>query len=714
MQQLNTGANELLDSALHLADLGIGVIPLWWPHGDVCACPKGAECSSPAKHPLTKNGLKDATTDPHLIRVWWWQHPNANVGLVTGGEIDVIDVDGAIPAYQALIEEMGAPEHVATVLTGRGDGGLHIYCTPGGNKTIPSGKHGLPNKIEVKGAGGYVVAPPSRHISGGTYTYLTHITGMIHGKTPLAAWLAELDTEPATVTPIRPSMPSMPSMPASTDNVTKYRDAVIESARSCVLNAGEGGRWMALATEAVPKIARGIAGGLIPRDVGTYALEGAARQAGLDAGEVARIPELVDIMLAQGIKQPIMPPQDTDWAVNSWLGEIPKDDAGELPADYVEIVELTPYERAVRAKFAEMRVVDDAKQMLATMKAGQAPAMEGRSLTDFLAEIEDIEKYRVEGMWPAQGRVLLAAQAKAGKTTMVAANLLPCLVDGGDFLGRYQVEKVARRVVYLNMEVGTRTMRQWLKDAGIIDTASVTVANLRGKASALSLTSEAGRKQFAAWLRDQDAEVVILDPLAPALASLGLDESSNADIATFFGWWSEALTMAGVVDDMVVHHAGHAGERSRGASRLLDEPDAIWTLTKDSDFTESSEANPLPASPTRYLSAYGRDVELPPEALKFDMGSRQLTLTGLSRSAMGRNDVERAIIGLMSDLRLRTKNEIVKMIKGDRNNAWDACDALIDAGKLIKADKKGGGWNLQFVPEVAVDPRDLLAETDQI
>jgi hypothetical protein len=471
---------------------------------------------------------------------------------------------------------------------------------------------------------------------------------------------------------------------------------------------------MALATEAVPKIARGIAGGLIAHDVGTYALEGAARHAGLDAGEVGRIPEMIDLMLAQGIKQPITPPQDTTAATDAWLAQLPKGEAGDLPADYVEIIELSPYDRAVRSKFVDLRINDDAKQMLATMKAGQAPAMDGRSLTDFLAEIEDIEKYRVENMWPAQGRVLLAAQAKAGKTTMVAANLLPCLVDGGDFLGRYQVEKIARRVVYLNMEVGTRTMRQWLKDAGIIDTAAITVANLRGKASALSLTSEAGRKQFAAWLRDQDAEVVILDPLAPALASLGLDENSNADIATFFGWWSEALTMAGVVDDMVVHHAGHAGERSRGASRLLDEPDAIWTLTKDSDFTESSEANPLPASPTRYLSAYGRDVELPPEALKFDVGSRQLTLTGLSRSAMGRNDVERAIIGLMSDLRLRTKNEIVKMIKGDRNNAWDACDALIDAGKLILAGKKGGGWNLQYVPEVAVDPRDLLAENDQI
>lgn len=709
--------NPLLQSALHLADLGISVIPLWWPDDDVCACSAGANCESPAKHPIAKlvpNGLTNATTNAVIIEQWWQRYPSANIGLVTGGEVDVIDVDGAIPAYQELIADIGAPQFVAMVLTGRGDGGLHIYCTPGGNKTIPSGKHGLPNKIEVKGAGGYVVAPPSKHVTGGTYTYLTKITGEIHGDLELSQWLAKLYVpvvQAATVTPIRPSMHDIPTI---TDNVTKYRDAVIESARSCVLDAGEGGRWMGLATEAVPKIARGIAGGLIEHHVGVYALETAARESGLSSNEVARIPELVDIMLAQGIKQPIMPPQDTEWAVNSWLGEIPKGEQADLPADYVEIVELTPYERAVRSKFAEMRVVDDAKQMLATMKAGQAPAIEGRSLTDFLAEIEDVERYRVEGMWPAQGRVLLAAQAKAGKTTMVAANLLPCLVDGGDFLGRYQVEKVARRVVYLNMEVGTRTMRQWLKDSGIIDTASVTVANLRGKASALSLTSEAGRKQFAAWLKEQDAEVVILDPLAPALASLGLDESSNADIATFFGWWSEALTMAGVVDDMVVHHAGHAGERSRGASRLLDEPDAIWTLTKDSDFTESSEANPLPASPTRYLSAYGRDVELPPEALKFDMGSRQLTLTGLSRSAMGRNDVERAIIGLMSDLRLRTKNEIVKMIKGDRNNAWDACDALIDAGKLILAGKKGGGWNLQYVPEVAVDPRDLLAENDQI
>jgi len=707
--------NPLLQSALHLADLGINVIPLWWPDDDICACSAGANCESPAKHPIAKlvpNGLINATTNAVTIEQWWQRYPNANIGLCTGGEVDVIDVDGAIPAYQELIADIGAPQFVAMVLTGRGDGGLHIYCTPGGNKTITSGKHGLPNKIEVKGAGGYVVAPPSKHVTGGNYTYLTKITGEIHGDIVLSQWLAKLDVpivQTATVLPIRPIMSTMP---ASANNVTKYRDAVIESARSSVINAGEGGRWMGLATEAVPKIARGIAGGLIEHHVGVYALETAARESGLSSNEVARIPELVDIMLAQGIKQPIMPPQDLDAAVDNWLREVPKDQAGDLPADYVEIVELTPYERAVRAKFAEMRVVDDAKQMLATMKAGQAPALSGRTLTDFLAEVEDVEQYRVTDLWPAQGRVLLAAQAKSGKTTMVAANLIPALVDGGDFLGRYDVEKVTRRVIYLNMEVGTRTMRRWLQDAGIINTAAITVANLRGKAAALSLNSEAGRKKFGQWLADNDSEVVILDPLAPVLASLGLDENSNADVATFFTWWSEALMLGGVVDDLVVHHAGHGGERSRGASRLLDEPDAVWTLTKDADYKQFAADDPFAdMSPTRYLSAFGRDVELPAEALKFDPQTRQLTLTGLSRSAAGKDDFQRTAKTIMSDMKPRTKETLIAQIGGNRKKTGEAIQALVDDGTFHAIAKSGNGWLLQYIPEVGIDPKDLVAKS---
>jgi len=313
--------NELLASALELADLGMSVIPLWWPIGSTCACPKGDQCSSAAKHPLTMNGLKDATLDANVIKMWWAKWPSANVGLCTGTEIDVIDVDGAIAEYNQLTRDNGIPEHVATVVTGRGEGGIHVYCTPGGNKTIPSGKHGLPDKIEVKGVGGYVVAPPSRHVSGGTYTYMKRIDGDIAGQIPLDQWLSKLEKPPAPVIPIRPAPPNLPpNTPPNTANVQAYRDAVIRSACEAITTTGSGGRWMALATVAVPKIARGIAGGLIERSVGLYALHNAAAQSGLESDELARIPALVDIMLSQGINEPIYPPADTNAALTcGWL-----------------------------------------------------------------------------------------------------------------------------------------------------------------------------------------------------------------------------------------------------------------------------------------------------------------------------------------------------------------------------------------------------------
>lgn len=398
--------------------------------------------------------------------------------------------------------------------------------------------------------------------------------------------------------------------------------------------------------------------------------------------------------------------------VAEWIESLPPQTTTTIESvDPAEPVEPTPFDRAVRVKYGEMLITDAAKDMLATFKAGQAPPMDGRSLTEFLAEVEDPEEYRIQDLWPAQGRVLLAAQAKSGKTTLVAANLLRSLVDGEDFLGRYHVKKVQRRVIYLNMEVGTRTMRKWLHDAGIVNTSAITVANLRGKAGALALLTVNGRKQLGAWIATHDGEIVILDPLAPLLAALGLDENSNSDVAKFFTWWNEALAYGGVIDDVVVHHAGHGGERSRGASRLLDEPDAIWTLTKDTENKAPRNDDPFAdTTPMRYLSAYGRDVELPAEALKFDPMTRRLELTGMSRSSMGMNSNERRVIQLMSDLMPRSKNEIAHALGGNRNTIYSAIEFLIKDTTLVKFGPKGSGATYIYVPELDVDPRDLVGE----
>ena len=239
------------------------------------------------------------------------------------------------------------------------------------------------------------------------------------------------------------------------------------------------------------------------------------------------------------------------------------------------------------------------------------------------------------------------------------------------------------------MEVGPNALRRWMRDSGITNTGKVIVANLRGKASALALNTDEGRRRFTEWLRTNDARVVILDPLAPVLASLGLDENANSDVAQFFSWWSESLTLAGVEDDLIVHHTGHAGERSRGASRLLDEPDAIWTLGKETgdDAGEFASLGP----PPRYLSAYGRDVEMGARLLTFDASTRRLELTDEPRSAAKDHGIERKVIAVMGDGRARTKNEIARDTGGDRNKTYNVLLKMVDNEVLISTGEKRSG-----------------------
>ena len=522
MQQLDTTTNELAASAVRLAGRGIGVIPLWWPNGPVCACPKGADCPSPAKHPLTFNGLKDATTDVNTILGWWERYPSANIGLVTGGLIDVIDVDGAIPAYQQLIADIGSPQHVATVITGRGDGGLHIYCTPGGNKTIPSGKHGLPNKIEVKGAGGYVVAPPSRHVSGGTYTYLTKNTGEIHGDVVLTQWLAGIEPDEAKVIELRPTPPTAMPMPtqANADNIIKYRDAVINSACDAIAGAGEGGRWIALATISVPKIARGIAGGLIPAQVGTYALETAARAAGLETSEVARIPHMIDLMLAQGIKEPITPPADNEAATDAWLAQLPKDEEGELPAEYMEAVQQrTSWWPVDLDPVLRGEVTEHAPEFL-TFTDGQPLFYAGK----------------VNG---------IIGESESGKTWVALEAVKQALSKG-------------QRVLYMDFEDSAPGIVSRLKSLGVTDFTNLSYMSPDEGFGTLA------KLDLAETLHQLAPQVAVLDGFNAAMNVLGLDINSNNDATTFAQLLLKPVAATGVCLIYVDHVPKSKDSRGKG------------------------------------------------------------------------------------------------------------------------------------------------------
>lgn len=324
-----------------------------------------------------------------------------------------------------------------------------------------------------------------------------------------------------------------------------------------------------------------------------------------------------------------------------------KDDTDSGPSDSERA-----YQAAVDRKTAELKVLADARQQLASIEAAAAPTIDPIGLDQFLQQPDLPTHYRVDQLWPAEGRVLLVAAAKTGKTTMVGRNLIPALLDGGFFLGRFETPATTRNILYLNMEVSENTLRAWMRTTRITNSQQLVVANLRGKSSALQLATPQGRRRLSGFLTDHDIGTVILDPLAPVLAAHGLVEDSNSDVARFFAWWSEALTDGGVDDDLICHHAGHAGERSRGASRLLDEPDAIWTITRTK--TQQVDDDIIPVDQHRFLTAYGRDVDLPESALKFhgDTGLLELLSDNPNQIRRNHNDqvIEQRVLVALRDI----------------------------------------------------------------
>jgi hypothetical protein len=141
----------------------------------MCGCGK-ITCENAAKHPLSmlaRNGVTDATTDVDRVRHWWHMRPDANIGLHCSGLV-VLDVDprhGGDASLAALEDEHDVLPETWTVCSG--SGGRHLYFSaPDSTEIRNNSDGGLAAGIDIRTRGGYVLAPPSRHISGGFYTWL--------------------------------------------------------------------------------------------------------------------------------------------------------------------------------------------------------------------------------------------------------------------------------------------------------------------------------------------------------------------------------------------------------------------------------------------------------------------------------------------------------------------------------------------------------------
>jgi hypothetical protein len=243
-----------LASAIAFARRGNPVLPLPWPmlvnDRRRCSCKKGADCRTPAKHPLARlapNGLLDATTDEAVIRKWFVDEPPANLGVRT----DLLVVLDADPRHGgdetlAALEQANPFPLTWRVLTG--GGGEHVlFRRPADIAISSSNAHDnrvLGPGIDVRAQGGYVVAPPSRHISGRAYCWNVdfHPADIALAEAP--PWLIERLAAPQAASRSKSCQPTLikghdPAEWAATKAGTtrEYRDMAIAQVAGKLLRA---------------------------------------------------------------------------------------------------------------------------------------------------------------------------------------------------------------------------------------------------------------------------------------------------------------------------------------------------------------------------------------------------------------------------------------------------------------------------------------------
>jgi hypothetical protein len=280
----------MLDDALDYAARGWPVFPVA-PRGKLPLIPRAHRPDDGPCHGecgREGHGLYDASTDAGRIREWWRRWPLANIGLRTGVAFDVVDIDGpegleALNAYRADRPITWGPEAIT------GGGGWHLLHLPSG----AGNRAGLLPHVDYRGAGGYIVAPPSIHPSGKRYQW-AEMAGHDEPLEPLPAWLVEL------VLPTPPPPAAGSSVVRVGQLPSAYGRRALEVELGRVAMAGKGTRNDQLNRSAFA-LGQLVGSGVLDAELVVTSLIEAAGRAGLVGHEVEAT---IASGLRNGLRQP--------------------------------------------------------------------------------------------------------------------------------------------------------------------------------------------------------------------------------------------------------------------------------------------------------------------------------------------------------------------------------------------------------------------------
>jgi hypothetical protein len=297
------------------------------------------------------------------------------------------------------------------------------------------------------------------------------------------------------------------------------------------------------------------------------------------------------------------------------------------------------------------------------------PTLPTLSFREELAEPEHPEAYAIDELALEDGNVLIPALRKSGKTTLMF-NLVRSLVDGHNFLDRFEVRQVEGSVVVLSYEMPRKTSKRWLNKIGVENQDQVRFWHLKGE-PILRFWQPDVQRHVADWLKSVACEVLMIDSAGAASRGLVKNHNDRAQVDAFTAAVDELKKAAGVRESYVVIHMGWAAQTAEddtahtlGSEAWEAWPEFIWPFEKD-----RGDVN------TRIMRPFGRrDVDegdLEPFVVHFNKRTWLLT-AGLERSehreGVGVRAVCEAAVRLpewctSTDLR----DEIVGVEKDDRS-----------------------------------------------
>ena len=143
------------------------------------------------KEPFSGIGVYQATCDLAQIDAWWSQWPKANIGCHCGASgLIAIDLDKYKDNFGGDALLTRDDQETVTNLTG--NGGTHlIYAMPDGAR-FGNATANLPDGIDIRGFGGYIILPPSIHPNGRAYAWEIGYGPQDLQPRPLPAFLEDL------------------------------------------------------------------------------------------------------------------------------------------------------------------------------------------------------------------------------------------------------------------------------------------------------------------------------------------------------------------------------------------------------------------------------------------------------------------------------------------------------------------------------------------